>query len=550
MSNFTTRENFFIFSYSMLSNEREKMDNFLKMLEKSGVEKLICKDVINYKGGRPNNSYCNLLATILYCFAFGKGSLRDIEDKIKFDLRVIYLMDGKSATYKTIGNFINKVILPKRYIIFSLITKAIFDTCKIDMNNAYIDGSKFEADANKYKFVWKPIKYHENLSDKVRTLLKRNNLEEGIKEKGIIDSIDIAKKITEFDKLYTNHMDDIRIKKDYKCLIEFLNKSLEYEEKERICGPNRNSYYKTDHDATAMCLKEDYYSGLGSNMHAAYNTQIMVFSGLISSFIITQSRNDLKDFIPLLEKHKEMYGNLPKSICADAGYGSLDNYEYMDKYNIENYVKYFTWEGNVSGKKPSLYHLNKDGTITCLNGKTGKKTSDIPWHSKKKQTTFYKIEECLDCPFKLYCRRFSKDKDSEYKYFEVSDKLQTYIQQAEKNLLSVKGIEMRVNRSTQVEGAYGVIKQDIQYERFRRTSIKKVETEFMLVVLGYNIRKLFKFYSGNFKKEYWKAPEGLNEETFKKPNAKRLSNSASKKKNKSINEEAKRKYKNKKSCET
>ena len=73
-------------------------------------------------------------------------------------------------------------------------------------------------------------------------------------------------------------------------------------------------------------------------MHAAYNTQIMVFSGLISSFIITQSRNDLKDFIPLLEKHKEMYGNLPKSICADAGYGSLDNYEYMDKYNIENYV--------------------------------------------------------------------------------------------------------------------------------------------------------------------------------------------------------------------
>ena len=94
---------------------------------------------------------------------------------------------------------------------------------------------------------------------------------------------------------------------------------------------------------------------------------------------------------------------------------------------------------------------------------------------------------------------------------------------------------MRVNRSTQVEGAYGVIKQDIQYERFRRTSIKKVETEFMLVVLGYNIRKLFKFYSGNFKKEYWKAPEGLNEETFKKPNAKRLSNSASKKKNKSIN---------------
>ena len=66
-------------------------------------------------------------------------------------------------------------------------------------------------------------------------------------------------------------------------LSQYLMKSLEYEEKETICGENRNSYYKTDHDATAMCLKDDYYSGLGSNMHAAYNTQILVSNGFIVS---------------------------------------------------------------------------------------------------------------------------------------------------------------------------------------------------------------------------------------------------------------------------
>ena len=135
-----------------------------------------------------------------------------------------------------------------------------------------------------------------------------------------------------------------------------------------------------------------------------------------------------------------------------------------------------------------------------------------------------------------------KDKTQDYKYFEVSQDLQKYIQEAEENLLSPKGIEMRVNRSSQVEGAFGIIKQDFLYERFRRTLLPKVSTEFMLVCLGYNIRKLFRFYSGNAKFEYWKAPEGLQPESFKKPSAKRLSNRANKKKNKSLNEEAKSNY--------
>ena len=174
----------------MLSNEQEKIDKFLKLLEKSGVERVIKKDIntSKNKGGRPLSNACNILSTILYCFAFGKGSLRDIEDKSNFDLRVIYLMNYVKVSYKTFGNFINEVILPNRYEIFSITTKAIFDECELKMSRAYIDGSKFEADANKYKFVWKPTKYHETLSNKVRDLLKRNNLDRGIITEGIIDS--------------------------------------------------------------------------------------------------------------------------------------------------------------------------------------------------------------------------------------------------------------------------------------------------------------------------------------------------------------------------
>ena len=135
------------------------------------------------------------------------------------------------------------------------------------------------------------------------------------------------------------------------------------------------------------------------------------------------------------------------------------------------------------------------------------------------------------------------DKTQNYKYFEVSQTLQRHIQEAENNLLSPEGIEMRVNRSSQVEGAFGVIKQNFMYERFRRTLIEKVSTEFMLVCLGYNIRKLFRFFSGKAKFDYWKAPIDLKVETFKNPSAKRLSNKANRIKKKSVNEEAKSKYK-------
>ena len=95
-------------------------------------------------------------------------------------------------------------------------------------------------------------------------------------------------------------------------------KSLEYEKKETICGENRNSYYKTDHDATAMCLKDDYYSGLGNNMHAAYNTQMLVSSGFIVSYYVSQDRSDTRTLANAIEQFHKWYGQYPEKLCADA----------------------------------------------------------------------------------------------------------------------------------------------------------------------------------------------------------------------------------------
>ena len=524
MSYFITRKMFLTPSFELNVEEEEKLLKFLMFLEKSNVSFIISKYIENNKGkgGRPNVNYYNLFATIIYGFTFGRDTLRDLEDACMYDLRYIFLMEQTRVSYSTFSHFINKVIVPNEKEIFTLLNLQIKKELNIKFDDAFIDGTKFEANANKYKFVWKPITFHKRISVTFFDLLKNNNLCSTYRFEELVSSKTISSAISELS-LNKNSYSIKQYDNLLKALTSILLKVLEYEEKERICGPNRNSYYKTDHDATAMALKTDYYSGLGSRMHAAYNTQILVINGIVFSYYVSQSRSDFSDFIPILDDFYSSYHCFPVNVCADAGYGSLYNYEYLNKNNIGNYVKHQSWEGNVSGTYPDCYYLNDDNTITCLNGKIGYPVILENRHPKKARSIFYKIDNCTDCPFKPYCMKYSKNIDADNKIFEVIPEFMKYKQQAESNLLSIKGIEMRVNRSVQVEGVFGNEKQNRGYTRIRRRGLSKSSTEMMLVLLGLNIKKLFNFYSTNHFPKFWSLPDNLLPQQFKKPSAKRLS---------------------------
>ena len=548
MKHFSTRQAFFMCSSTSDVEERTKILQFLCFLDESGVAEILekVKPTERPTGGRPEINRYDLFATILYGFAFGSGTLRDLEDACKYDLRYIYLMRNEQPSHTVFGNFINDYILPNTEEIFSCLMNQIAETCKLDFEDVFIDGSKIEADANKYKFVWKPTTYHVKLCDKIRDLLRGSGLDRGIPDKGIFSSSLIARKLTDLSKLIAQNHDPQekeKLLKKYTLLEGYLTKALEYEEKEEICGPDRNSYYKTDHDATAMTLKSDYYSGLGSNMHAAYNVQVAVCSGFACAYNVSQSRSDITEFIPVFDQFYRIYKKYPANICADSGYGSLENYTYLSVHNIGNYVKHQSWQGNVSGKNPFPYTLNDDNTITCLNGKTGYITELKDRHPKRQGTLFFKVTGCRKCGFSKYCKRWQKRKSENHKIFEVNIDLRRYIQEAEQNLLSVKGIEIRVNRSCQNEGSYGVLKQNMGYMRFRRISLSKVTVEYMLTFMGYNIRKLFRHFGGKLKLNYWTAPKNLKPEKFKKPSAKRLANRMTKKASKTQNQKAKSSYK-------
>ncbi len=332
----------------------------------------------------------------------------------------------------------------------------------------------------------------------------------------------------------------------YHVLEKMLLKKLQYEEIEAICGPERNSYFKTDKDATAMCLKSDYYSGLGSNMHAAYSLQILVSKGLILDFLVSQDRSDSKTLIPLLDHYYADYGSFPTRLCTDSGYGSLDNYRHIASKGIENYVKPQIWQKMICGEYVDLYRFDEEKNLICMNGRKAVLLEAGRTHSRGKETKFYHIENCRGCKFKPYCMRSIADKKRQDRVFEVCYDLYEFKNQAIANLLSPKGIEMRVNRSAQVEGAFGVIKQDMDYDRVRRKGLDNVSSECMLVCLGYNIRKLFSFIDGKGKTDYWIAPDGLEPETPKKANLEKLM----KKKTTGRNEELRESYRYRKRAAT
>ena len=173
MSHFNTIETFFVIPLNINDEKIQKINYLLVILEKSNIGEIIES---SYKKssllGRKSYNPYKLFAAIVYCFAMHKGTLRNIEEMCAYDLRVQYIIGQEVPSFKTIHEFINTVIRPNKDVIFTRITKTIVNELNININDCYLDGTKIEANANKYKFVYKPRKIKTNLENKIDVLLK------------------------------------------------------------------------------------------------------------------------------------------------------------------------------------------------------------------------------------------------------------------------------------------------------------------------------------------------------------------------------------------
>lgn len=462
------------------------------------------------KAGRPRLNSIKLLKIIIFAFMeFGYASLRNINKLCNTDIRFIWLLDGMSApSHMTISNFINEFLVDSIENIFKDINSYIFETDNVDLNHIYIDGTKLEANANKYSWVWKKScitnrnKVFMHLSLLIHEInntdLKYLNVEIGTRQEYSVEYVEFI--LSEYEKLmdvdistfvYGSGKRKTKVQKHYEKLVDYLDRLRKYAYRIKTCGDSRNSYSKTDPGATFMRNKRDYMGN--DQLLPCYNVQVGICDEYIAVMDVQQFTSDMDCFIPLMNKFSKTYGFYPHYPVADAGYGSYNNYLFCQQKDMKKFMKFTMFNKETTDKKyhEDIYRAvnfkrDENGNLICPNGKKFNYLYSRPVKGNKFGRTeeLYQCEDCTGCPHKEKCHKSEKNR-----IIRMNEELTSFHQEVIDNLESIHGALLRMNRSIQAEGTYGVIKWNREYTRVRRRGLKSVIFEFSAICLGFNLHK-------------------------------------------------------------
>ena len=465
-------------------------------------------DIPEYTTGRLRYNPINMLKTVLFGFmTSGYCSLRELEDNCKVNIRFMYLMDHQTPSYRTFGYFINEILQDKIENIFNDINHAIFNDEHVDLQHLYIDGSKFEANANKYTWVWKKAteKFRYKLYEKITAEIEEINAEiawSGVQIttnpeyvpdylNEIVEQLVLLWELDTSTFVYGSGKRKSKEQRHYEHLTTFCQKLQEYIQKIEICGPNRNSYSKTDNSATFMRIKTDYMGN--DQLLPAYNVQIGVADEYIAVVDVNHYRSDMDCFVPLMEHFKQTYGFYPKYPVADAGYGSYNNYIFCEQNGIEKYMKFPMFKKETKDQK---YHedpfravnfrIDEQGVMRCPNDKAFHflYRKNVRGNQYGRKEELYECEDCSGCPYAEKCKKTDKNRT-----VRINQELTSMHQEVIENLESIHGALLRMNRSIQAEGTFGIMKNDRWYKRIVRRGIHSVKLEVLLVAIGHNLYK-------------------------------------------------------------
>lgn len=444
-----------------------------------------------------------LLKVLVYSYLCNIYTSRRMEAATRENINFMWLAGMETPDHNTINRFRSDRLRGVIKKIFTQVVLLMVESGHVDLQKAYTDGTKIESRANRYTFVWgKRIKASreriakeleelwqytqevaaEELKDTAPTTFEEMNPED---VRRTIEKIDEALKDKPIDKNLKQKV--IYAKKNWV-------KNLErYKKDEELLG-ERSSYSKTDTDATFMRMKEDALKN--GQLKPAYNTQISTSNQIITNYTIHQNPGDPKTLKPHFESFKEEYGFLPAEVIADAGYGSEENYEYLENNNVDAYVKYTYFDKEQKEKdnaKPvfhvdNLYYNREQDCYYCPIGQrmdlidTVKETTEAGY---KRIISRYQAKNCKGCPLHGACH-----KSKENRIVEVSHRLNELKAKARDRLLSEKGIKHRKQRPVDVEPVFGMLKYNKGFRRFFLKGLDKVSIEFGLLAMAHNIKKI------------------------------------------------------------
>lgn len=478
------------------------LKSVIESLDLSGFKKLY------HERGRSPYHPKMMLMVILYSYMNNVYSCRKIEKLLYRDIYYIWLSGYQKPDFATINRFRNRV---KNEIghIFTLLVLILVEKGFVTLEVGYLDGTKIESKANKYTFVWRKSveRNREKLLEKIRVLLQQINEQMAQDKAADVDTLELTPQtLCEISKEFKEALGsapEAKTKEEkaaqrgknkmFKELERHGEKLAEYNSRlEQMEG--RNSISKTDPSATFMRMKED--AMCNGQTKPGYNLQISSENQFITDFALFPNPTDTLTFIPFLGSFPGRYGRFPKRVVADSGYGSEENYRFMDEAGIEGFVKYNRFHLEHRPRyKPDTFHpdslyYNEEGDYyICPMGQRMSRTGTLQTRTEGgyiSQSACYRAIRCKGCPLRCLCYKAKANQRT----IRVNHRLNAYKRKACELLTSEEGIKERGRRCIEPEAVFGQMKSNMAYRRFRHMGKDKVVMDFTFFAIAFNIKKL------------------------------------------------------------
>ncbi|PKQ63065.1 transposase [Labilibaculum filiforme] len=520
------KPNFKEYNQGQVSMFPERLDSYIPenspvRLVSSIVDQLEISEIMTgYKAGGCKGYHPRmLLKVVVYSYLNNDFSCRKMEKALRENINYMWLSGKQFPKHSCINDFRSKRLKTQINRLFTDVVLILVEMGYVSLEVQYIDGTKIESSSNRYRFVWRKSieRYKANLQKKIDSILSQ--VEEGIildntedvPEPEPINSHVLQEKIKQL-----NQNNKEKTKQELSLLKELTKKHLpkleEYEEKLSDIGQHRNSMSKTDKDATFMRMKEDHMKN--GQLKPAYNVQISTENQFITHFGIYQNATDTRTFIDYLNKFRARYAKQSAEVVADAGYGSEENYQYLEEENIEHYVKfnYFHMEQKKAFKldpyRVENMHYNKvDDYFVCPMGQhmnfvsEYEKSNGFGYISTIRK---YRAKNCKNCQIRGRCFKGKGNRT-----IEINNRLRTYKQKARENLMSDKGLKHRSNRPIEPEAVFGQIKYNKGFNRFTMKGLDGINLEFGLLAIGFNLAKIARKMRRSCKSQFFNRIEAF-----------------------------------------
>lgn len=364
-------------------------------------------------------------------------------------------------------------------------------TGETDHEVCFIDGTKIESRAGRYTFVWRGTA--EKQLAKVKT---------AVMEIAGLSTLEMLKEHLETlaEGIVFVHGRGKRKSEEqrrYEKLRDYCTRWERYEHQLETMGPGRNSYSVTDPDATFMRMKDDHMRN--GQLKPAYNVQIAVNSEYITGIEAYPNRTDYGTLEPFLDDLQHRHGKKYEKITADSGYESLDNYLYLEENGQLSFIKPQNYEKSKSrkyrkqiGRAENMQYDEESDSYICAAGRRLGLVREYRSRNSKRESyiSLYHCEDCSRCPHRAQCCK-SEDPDKP-KELRIRKQFKEKRAVSLENITTDEGIYLRMCRSIQVEGAFGLLKNDFGFRRFFSTGKRNIRIELFFLAMGFNLKKRWK----------------------------------------------------------